>query len=930
MSKQAANHADENSSRFTLGVLPSGTVGIIATLRVEPGGKSQLADESLPLQLVERFRHSTAEGMTQLASHEWKTGLSPIAEFWRDFSRRYFQSLCRGAAQQTRGWNSPEPPCDEQLSELLQAAPPMMGLEYLRTDSLRQLWQSIDALTKSNVSLAKSNTNNKPDVAEYLHSLDPVWNLVGRVTFHLAENKKNPALPFAFLATYTDGKAKSGSLNHIPLATALKQSIETGDSARLDQLLEPVSRAARECDLVQELLESRAMFSPQAWTIRKAFDFLSSVPKLEQGGVIVRVPNWWNASRPPRPQVSVRLGNKKTSALGGAEALDFSVDVALDGEPLSEEEIQALLSARDGLALLRGKWVQVDEGRLQSALTHWQTLEEQHAGGMGFLEGMRLLSGATFSGDPIDDEVRQWTRIQPGAWLADTMRSLRDPAGNIQLDTPSQLNATLRPYQTEGLRWLWFANQIGIGVCLADDMGLGKTIQVIALLLRLKFPANKPAKPNATPSPSLLVVPTSLLGNWMREVERFAPDLNILVAHRSITDPKTLKKIAADPVASLSAYDLVVTTYGLARRNKWLSEMDWRLVILDEAQAIKNSSAAQTKAIKKIPAGHRIVLTGTPVENHLGDLWSLFDFCSPGLLGTASEFKKFVNATEDPKRNVSLASLRRLIQPYVLRRLKTDPEIASELPDKTEMRVDCGLTATQAALYQQTLDDLEKSIDMAVGIQRSGLVLGALMQLKQICNHPALFLKSAEFDSDASGKYAELRRIAQTLIEKQEKMLVFTQFQSMCGPLQDFLSELFGRPGLTLSGKTASAKRGKLVAEFQKETGPPFFVISVKAGGTGLNLTEACHVVHFDRWWNPAVEDQATDRAFRIGQKRNVLVHKFVCRGTLEERIDELIYSKRQLSAEIFGEQGDLNLTEMSNEELMRFVSLDLNKATAT
>ncbi|MFG0262150.1 MAG: DEAD/DEAH box helicase, partial [Novipirellula sp. JB048] len=424
--------------------------------------------------------------------------------------------------------------------------------------------------------------------------------------------------------------------------------------------------------------------------------------------------------------------------------------------------------------------------------------------------------------------------------------------------------------------------------------------------------------------------PTSLLGNWMREVQRFAPDLNLFIAHRSATELKTLNQVATDPASTLSKYDLVVTSYGLARRAKWLADVDWRMMILDEAQAIKNASSAQTKAIKKIPASHRIVLTGTPVENHLGDLWSLFDFCSPGLLGTAAEFKRFVKASEDPKRKVSLASLRRLIQPYVLRRRKTDPQIAAELPEKTELRVDCGLTPTQATLYQQTLDDLENSIDLASGIQRRGLVLGALMQLKQICNHPALFLKSPDFDFAASGKYTELRRIAQTLIEKQEKMLVFTQFQSMCGPLHDFLAALFGRAGLTLSGKTASAKRTKLVAEFQTEAGPPFFVISVKAGGTGLNLTEACHVVHFDRWWNPAVEDQATDRAFRIGQKRNVLVHKFVCRGTLEERIDELIHSKRQLSEEMFGEQGDLNLTEMSNEQLMRFVSLDLHKATAT
>ncbi|MFG0261389.1 MAG: SNF2 helicase-associated domain-containing protein, partial [Novipirellula sp. JB048] len=494
MSKHAANDLGENAPRFTLGVLPSGTVGMIAVVRDPGGGRSPLADESLPASLVERFDRATAAGMTQLASREWEKGLSPIAEFWRHFSRQYFQALCREAAQKRRGWHSPEPPSEQQLDELLQAAPPMMGLEYLHSDSFRQLWNSLDAFTQSHVSVTSSDTHHKPDVAEYLHSLDPVWNLVGRVTFHLAENKKNPDRPFAFLATYTDGKAKSGSLNHIPLAAALKQSIESGDSARLDQLLEPVSRAARECELVQELLESRALFSPQAWTIRHAFEFLSSVPKLEQAGVIVRVPNWWNASRPPRPQVSVRLGNKKISALGGAETLDFNVHVALDGEPLNEAEIQTLRAAREGLALLRGQWVQVDEQRLQSALTHWQTLAAQHAGGLGFLEGMRLLSGAALAGDPIDDPIQQWTRIEPGAWLDETLRSLRDPMGHIELEIPSQLQATLRPYQAEGLRWLWFAHQIGLGVCLADDMGLGKTIQVIALLLRLKFPSDPPPR----------------------------------------------------------------------------------------------------------------------------------------------------------------------------------------------------------------------------------------------------------------------------------------------------------------------------------------------------------------------------------------------------------------------------------------------------
>lgn len=914
---------------ITLGVLPSGTLGLFAVPPTESGNKFSNARQTLSRELVDAFSDSAAAGLTWLASSDRHTGLSSTPEFWRDFSRRYFRSLCRQSSQSSRGWLSPQSPGDEVLSEVLQSAPPMVGLEYLSNDSLTKLWNELDQHTRRQVAAPSGGKNGKkgrPDIATYLRDLDPDWNLVGRVTFHLAENKKNESKPFAFLATYTDDRSKSRSPQHIPLADALKQSIESGDSARLDQLLQPVSRAAGKSELVKELLESRTLFSPQAWTIKRAFAFLSAVPAMELAGVIVRVPDWWNASRPPRPQVSVRVGNKPAATLGAAEALDLKVDVAIDGKPLTAAELAKLMKAREGMTLLRGKWVQVDQERLQSALQHWQTLEQQHADGLDFLEGLRLLSGAALPGEQLDEDLQQWTRIQPGDWLKKTMLTLRDPSGHVALKPPKRLNATLRPYQADGLRWLWFANQLGLGVCLADDMGLGKTIQVIALLLEMKFPKGNKAS-NEGP-PSLLIVPTSLLGNWMREAQRFAPDLDLLVAHRSVTESAQLKQVVADPKRELAGYDLVVTTYGLARRDKWLRDLDWRLVILDEAQAIKNADSAQTKAIKKIPARGRIVLTGTPIENHLGDVWSLFDFCTPGLLGTATQFKKFVKASGQKGRPGGLASLRRLIQPYVLRRMKTDPAIAPDLPDKTEMRIDCGLTATQAALYQQTLDDLEHSLDIATGIQRRGMVLGALMQLKQICNHPALFLKQPDFDTDASGKYAELRTIAQALMQKQEKMLVFTQFQSMCDPLREFLRGVFRRNGLMLSGKTAAAKRAKLVTEFQEESGPPFFVISVKAGGTGLNLTEACHVVHFDRWWNPAIEDQATDRAFRIGQRRNVIVQKFVCRGTLEEKIDDLIASKRQLSEELFGKQSEINLTEMSNEQLMSFVSLDLNKAT--
>ncbi len=915
---------------YFLCVTPSGL------LALAPAGDNAKMDGAADLSadVAAAFQQSYAHGLTMLASHDAAKrfdGLPPAFEFWRQFARRFFVALCRQYSQASTVWTSPAAPDDDSLVEILTAAPNMRGLEYASIDMLRRLWAILDTFTQGAVA------SSQQGLAEYLQGLDPAWNLVGRVTFHLAENKKNPAAPFAFLATYTERRSLTGSPQHIPLSEALKQSLVDKDANRLNELLEPVIIAAKSSPLVERLLESRALFAPQAWGIAQAFEFLSSVTQMESAGVIVRVPNWWNAAKPPRPQVTVRLGAVGPATFSSASALDFNVAVALDGQPLNEQELQQLLAAREGMVLLRGKWVQVDQSQLQDALQHWQHLQKQHVGGIDFLQGMRLLAGAQIGPELVDDDVRSWTRIEPGEWLSQTLKSLREPAGLAQLDPNNGLNATLRHYQVDGVRWLWFATQLGLGVCLADDMGLGKTIQVISLLTQLKLRAQSPESPKsrsksisratAAQLPSLLIVPTSLLGNWQREVEKFGPHLNMFVAHRSVATEEELKAVAADPAKTLAEYDLVVTTYGSARTAKWVLECPWQLAILDEAQAIKNATSAQTKSIKKIQGRCRIVLTGTPVENHLGDLWSLFDFCAPGLLGSATEFKKFASSKDEQVRTQRLAAIRKLIRPYVLRRLKTDPTVIPDLPAKTEMRVDCGLSPTQAALYQEVLKNFESMLDVATGIQRQGLVLAVLMQLKQICNHPALYLKQATFDDRQSGKFTELAAICETLMEKQEKVLVFTQFQSMCDPLQQFLAKNFGREGLVLTGKTPAARRGKLVDEFQQELGPPFFVISVKAGGTGLNLTQASHVIHFDRWWNPAVEDQATDRAFRIGQKRNVLVHKFVSRGTLEERIDELIQSKKQISRELFSDSGELNLTEMSNQQLMQFIALDLSKA---
>ncbi|MFA5507097.1 MAG: DEAD/DEAH box helicase [Vulcanimicrobiota bacterium] len=595
--------------------------------------------------------------------------------------------------------------------------------------------------------------------------------------------------------------------------------------------------------------------------------------------------------------------------------LDFQMDVALGEETLSAQEVQSLLRGEDGLVFVKGQWVEVDRERLRQAMDHWKVLEKQ--GEVSFVEGMRLLAGA--SADLREDaaqeeEEREWMHLEAGAALREILTGLREPA-TLQATDPGQgLRATLRPYQQTGLNWLRFLSRLGLGACLADDMGLGKTIQVLALLLSDKQDSGR--------APSLLVVPASLLGNWKSEAARFAPSLHLRFAHPSEMSRSELEELPSQ----LDGVDLLVTTYSMVYRQEWFNERPWRMLILDEAQAIKNPSARQSRAVKKLQAQARIALTGTPVENRLGDLWSLFDFLNPGLLGSAKVFKEFVKGLQARSED-QFAPLRRLVGPYILRRLKTDPKVVSDLPEKVEMRDYCILSKAQVKLYQKALDSLKEGLEKKDGMARRGLVLQSLMRLKQICNHPSQLTGDGEFDPKKSGKFQRLGEICTEIAERQEKALVFTQFREIIDPIADYLAEVFGRPGLVLHGGTAVKKRADLVERFQAEDGPPFFVLSLKAGGTGLNLTRASQVIHFDRWWNPAVENQATDRAFRIGQSKNVLVHKFVTRGTLEERIDDLIAQKQSLAEQILSGEAELNLTELSDEALLDFVSLDVTKA---
>ncbi len=899
---------------LSLAITPSGNLHILSDPESLPAVSEQGA-----ARLNEELGHSNAAGLLLLASQELAEELPPALVFWRSFSRQLMQSLCQLGDGGFSKWKTVSPPGEEDLAQAVIDAPPMRGLEYLTADVLRRLWFEL----RDHVAACAAASRDGP--AGYLRAVNPLWHLLGRVTFHLAENKRDSERPFAFLATFTHRLSSQARPQHLPLAEALARYAGARDKATLDVLLEPVRRAAEASDLVRELLETKSLFSPQAWSIRQAHRFLTEIPRLEAAGVVVRVPDWWSARKPSRPQVDVRIGGRPASSLGIDQLLDFEVALSLDGQRLTEAECREILANTEGLALLRGKWVEVDRERLAQALDHWKELQRQHAEGIDFVEGMRMLAGVRLQDEGAADErVAAWSRIEAGDWLHETLTRLRDPREADSCQPGRDLAATLRPYQKEGVRWLWFMTEMRLGACLADDMGLGKTVQVIDLLLQRKRLSRRQAK-----GPALLVVPASLMGNWRQELARFAPQMRAFFAHRAECGLEELTRVAESPQERLANFDLVVTTYGLVRRLEWLAKIRWPLIVLDEAQAIKNPTSSQARCVKKLPGDGKIVLTGTPVENHLGDLWSLFDFCCPGLLGTASQFRKFVkrlNGRQDPQ---AFGALRRLVRPYILRRLKTDPGIVPDLPEKTEMRTECGLSKKQTVLYGRLVTELTARLKQAEGIGRRGLVLATLMQLKQICNHPSQYLGSGPYAPADSGKFERLRMLCEPIVERQERMLVFTQFQTLTQPLADFLATIFDRPGLVLHGGTPVRKRTELVAQFQAPSGPPFFVVSLKAGGSGLNLTAASHVVHFDRWWNPAVENQATDRAFRIGQRRNVLVHKFVCRGTVEERIDSLIQSKQHVADQLLKQEGETLLTEMDDDELLDFVALDMQRAAA-
>jgi hypothetical protein len=672
------------------------------------------------------------------------------------------------------------------------------------------------------------------------------------------------------------------------------------NSSQEENFLGSLGRAAR---IWPPLATGLSQARPESLSLSAgaAYEFLrEGAARLRGNGYLAYLPAWWAK---PESRPAVRLIMKEppgdAPSLGLNALADFDWEIALGGQKISLQEFRAAVEAKLPLVKVRGRWIELTAEVRTKALDFLSSGKERLKMKFGGVLRQFLSGEPVELGLPIGDleGEKDWGGVLAG--LTGKPASAAAPVSGTEM--PDAFRGTLRPYQLRGVTWLRFLRKCGLGACLADDMGLGKTIQLLAFLLC--------ERTERACGPALLVCPMSVVSNWQREIEKFAPSLRTVIHHGE-------ERAKGEGIeAAAKTADLVITTYALALRDEeHLGRVAWEQVVLDEAQNIKNPEALQTRAVKRFRAGQKIVLTGTPVENRVSDLWSLMDFLNPGFLGGVSEFTR-------QSRN----TIRRLTRPFLLRRLKTDPAIVPDLPEKMEMKVYCDLTREQAVLYEAAVADLLERAGQASGIQRKGIVLAALTKFKQICNHPAQYLRDGSALEGRSGKLARLAEMLEEAVSEGDKSLVFTQFREMGDLLQSYLSALFPEGVFFLHGEMPMKDRGEMIFRFQNEPGTPsVFILSLRAGGTGLNLTRANRVFHFDRWWNPAVEDQATDRAFRIGQTKNVQVHKLIAAGTVEEKIDHLLEDKRGLAGLVSGGEGWI--TEMPEDELRELFALRREK----
>jgi non-specific serine/threonine protein kinase len=842
-------------------------------------------------EVYRRFWENSGEALIFLGFADKRTSMSESLHYLRQIAAAFVKKLAQNPEIEALREKTVVEISGEEIQQFLQNAPFLNGAEYLNQTWLEDLWEKLHQAFGTLIQTYKGS------VGDFFAAYNPDIHLAGRVYFHLVESKKEE-YPFAFLATYSAAVSNEGKSKHLPLKNAIAEYGE--NSGKLLELLATVHKASENSAFISELVESGEIFHPLGLTAAEAYTFLQEIPLYEEAGILCRMPNWWR-NKATSLKMSVTVGDKTPSHLNLEALVDFKAELFLGGESINVGELKKLLAETDGLVLIKGKWVEVNRERLKETLKAYEQAQKlMGKTDISMIEALRFQLNAQKI-LKVPEEACE-LEVTNGEWLKAVVNKLTYPDTIETVTCGDGFQAVLRNYQEKGLNWLHFMKTLGLGACLADDMGLGKTVQVIALLNYLR---------TRTQEKALLVMPASLIGNWISEIARFAPGLKYYVIH-----PSENKIPEKQDSACLEEYDLCLTTYGMLLKYDWLKNITWDSLILDEAQAIKNPGTKQTKAVKQLKASYRIAMTGTPIENRLADLWSLFDFLNKGLLGSAKEFTDFTRKlTETPE---GYARLKRVVSPFILRRLKTDKHVISDLPQKIEMKTYATLTKKQAVLYNKLVNELKIKLEsVGDGIDRKGLVLSSLMKFKQICNHPDQYLGQNYYAEEESGKYTRLREICETIAGKRERVLIFTQFKEIAGPLKDFLETVFQCPGLVLHGATAVNKRKELVAEFQGRKYVPFMVLSLKAGGVGLNLTSANHVIHFDRWWNPAVENQATDRAFRIGQLKNVIVHKFITKGTIEEKIDLMIEDKTKLLQEIMPDVQENWLTEMDNKQLL-------------
>lgn len=832
---------------------------------------------------IQKFHDDRYEALYAWGIQERPKCLHPSASFLYQVSEAFFDALTSLSELAIAPLDSVVEVSDDIWEKLCRNIPFVIGSEFLDRAWVSGVFVKLQAVFAHEIAVYDGS------VKLYLAEKNQNLRMPERIFFHLVEDHKG-VYPFAFLATYAT-KDEQGVIRHLPLQYALTEFKDHRD--RLLSLLACLNKVASVSALIDGFMQSGELFHPLGLSECEAYAFLKDIEAIEKCGILCRIPNWWR-KKYASIQVQLQVGGKKASLLGFDSLLEVQPKLMVHGMELTEKEIQDLLLRTEGLAFMKGKWIEVNHAKLQKML---EELHSEHKS-LTMMEAMRM--------NLHDHEEDEAYSITNGEWLASLFQKLRVPSKISEVALPQGIKATLRPYQNVGYAWLQQISEYGFGGCLADDMGLGKTVQMLTFLEHLR-------EMDRT-SKVLLIVPASLLGNWEKEAAKFTPSMDLHILHGR-------SKAILEAELQQERKFLTITTYGMVTRMEMLQKVTWNCIILDEAQAIKNPMTKQTKIIKKLQGKTKIALTGTPIENDLINLWSLFDFLNTGLLGSLKEFKEFVKKLNDHPQGYQ--KLKTMVSPFILRRLKTDKTILHDLPDKVEVNDYVNLSKQQVILYRKLVHDMQDKIINSSGIEHRGIVLSAITKLKQICNHPDQFLGEEAYAAKDSGKFEMLKEICETIYEKRERVLVFTQYKEIIPYLFTFLSHIFHKEGYIIHGGTPIKKRGVIVDHFNGEAYVPFMILSLKAAGTGLNLTSANHVIHFDRWWNPAVENQASDRAYRIGQKKNVVIHKLICNGTIEEKIDQLIVSKKALAENVIGSGGTDWIGEFSNEEIMDLLRLE-------